>query len=366
MPDGISKILDEALHRGVESVIGDRGLLLRPWIAGIEATQAIQYYKSAEHLADPNDREPDNSATLAAYKPLVVRAYVEGVVSSTVTGTLTVERGRWEGWFYGYDVVGTYTPWLGDVTTQQDTYAAERGSIGRTLDFRVPGNVVAGGLRLTVTLDSGDVSSTTVHARLVQTLRVRCIPIHYHGPTTATPSAPGQPNPPTIDLPAPTLADIQTTAAQAFAMMPVQPTGSFAILSQMNWFEPLDDARTSAGKCSSNWDSMLTWLGLIRDNDGNRADVVYYGLLPTGMPVGVPACRGAAPRGSGRAWSTTPRRSCTRLVTATGSSTRRAATRARPTPTTRPTSPIRRHPSGSTASTSATAPCTRRPRRPTT
>jgi len=298
MPDGISKTLDEAFHRGVQSVIGGRGSLLRPWISGIEATQAIQYYKSAEHLTDPNDRGSDNSATLAAYKPLVVRAYVEGVFTSAVTGTLTVERGRWKGWFYGYDVVGTYTPWLGAATTQLDTYAAERGSIGRTLNFRVPGYVVAGGLRLRVTLDSGDVRSTTVQARLVQTLRLRCIPIHYHGPTTSTSSAPGQPNPPTIDLPAPTLADIQTTAGQAFAMMPVQPTGSFAIMSQMNWFEALDDARTSAGACSNNWNSMLTWLGLVRDNDGNRADVVYYGLLPTGMPVGVPGC-GAAGIGAG-------------------------------------------------------------------
>jgi hypothetical protein len=80
--------------------------------------------------------------------------------------------------------------------------------------------------------------------------------------------------------------------------MPVQPTGSFAILTQMNWFEALDDARTSAGQCSNNWNSLLFWLGLIRDNDGNRADVVYYGLLPTGMPVGVPGC-GAAGIGGG-------------------------------------------------------------------
>jgi hypothetical protein len=290
MPDDIATILQEALHRPVGSTVGDLGSFLSPWVAGIEATQAIQYYKSAEHLTDPGDRAPDNSATLAAYKPLMVRAYVNALVDSTVSGTLTVEQGRWRGWRYDYDVVGTYTPWLGAITTQNDTYAAERGSIARTLAFRVPGSLVAGRLRLTVTLDSGHSRSVTVEARLVQTLRVRCIPIHYNGPTTAAATPPGAPRPPTIDLPAPTLADIQTTAASAFAMMPVQPTGSFAMLTQMNWFEPLDDPRTSAGKCSNNWDSLLVWLGLIRDNDGNRSDVVYYGLLPTGMPLGVPGC----------------------------------------------------------------------------
>jgi hypothetical protein len=76
MPDDIATILQEALHRPVGSTVGDLGSFLSPWVAGIEATQAIQYYKSAEHLTDPGDRAPDNSATLAAYKPLMVRAYV--------------------------------------------------------------------------------------------------------------------------------------------------------------------------------------------------------------------------------------------------------------------------------------------------
>ena len=38
---------------------------------------------------------------------------------------------------------------------------------------------------------------------------------------------------------------------------------------------------------------------MIRTNDGNRADVVYYGLLPPAIPIGVPGC-GVGGLGAGR------------------------------------------------------------------
>ena len=72
--------------------------------------------------------------------------------------------------------------------------------------------------------------------------------------------------------------------------MPVQSTGTFAIASTTNFTLPLDDPRSSPGKCSANWGSLLTQLAGQRTNDGNRADVVYFGLLPSGMPINVPGC----------------------------------------------------------------------------
>ena len=48
-----------------------------------------------------------------------------------------------------------------------------------------------------------------------------------------------------LNLPAPTLADAQTTAALAFRMMPVQQTGSFASTPTLPWTRPLDDARSA-------------------------------------------------------------------------------------------------------------------------
>ena len=55
-----------------------------------------------------------------------------------------------------------------------------------------------------------------------------------------------------LNLPAPTLADAQTTAALAFRMMPVQQTGSFASTPTLPWTRPLDDARTKPGACTTN------------------------------------------------------------------------------------------------------------------
>ena len=42
-------------------------------IRGVEVTQAIQYYRSDQHLTDAADRKPTNSMTLVANKPAWVR-----------------------------------------------------------------------------------------------------------------------------------------------------------------------------------------------------------------------------------------------------------------------------------------------------
>ena len=270
-----------------------------PRITGIEVTQAIQYYDSSRHLSDPVDRGMDNAATLVAYKPAIVRVYVRpsfgADVGAPVSGSLLVERGKLLG---PYRTIGTYSPvWSNTITPQDDSYAEERGSQWRSLNFRIPAADFAGSLRLTVTLDSGQTHTVSVVAALIQTLRLRIIPVRYQGPDTSSP-APGTVAEP-LDLAAPSLADAQTTAALAFRAMPVQQTGSFAIAGSMNWFSPLDDPRNGDGGCSDNWGALLGWMRLMRDNDGNRSDVVYYGLLPAGMPVGVPGC-GDEGLGAGR------------------------------------------------------------------
>lgn len=258
---------------------------------GIEVTQSVQYYRSGSHLTDPDDSLPDNSVTLVAFKPAIVRAYVRprfGVTTDTpVGGTLLVERRQ--GLIGPWNVVATLNPWLSStVTPIDDEYDDERGTIWNSLNFRIPGNDFVGRMRLTLRLDTGETLTTIVSAYLVQTLRVRVIQVSYNGPNTANPP-PGT-TPPTLNLAAPTLGDAQTTAALALRMMPVQQTGSFASAGTLNWTTPLDDARSGAGGCSTNWGLLLTELRAIRDNDGNRSDVVYYGLLPAGIPLNVPGC----------------------------------------------------------------------------
>ena len=91
----------------------------------------------------------------------------------------------------------------------------------------------------------------------------------------------------------------QQSAALTLQMMPVQTTGWFTSAGTVPWNLPLDDPRTSAGGCSANWDALLARQTTQRTNDGNRGDVVYYGLLPPMIPLGVPGC-GVGGLGAGK------------------------------------------------------------------
>ncbi len=271
------------------------------WISGVEVTQAIQYYQSAQHLTDPADRRADNSARLVADKPAWVRVYAQSFRETPVTASLKIERRAFGFlWF----PVATLAPTGSGVlsASSTETYVQERSSTTETLNFVIPAAQFTGTLRLTVKLRHAT-SGTEYHSRtlvidasLRQTLRLRAILVSYNGPSTSVASTPP---PPTITLAAPTLADAQATAARALLMMPVQSTGWFTSAGTVAWNLPLDDPRTGAGGCSNNWNSLLTRLTTTRTNDGNRGDVVYYGLLPAAIPLGVPGC-GVGGLGAGR------------------------------------------------------------------
>lgn len=126
-----------------------------------------------------------------------------------------------------------------------------------------------------------------VDASTLQTLRLRGIFVRYDGINPAnTPPTP-------LQLPAPTVADLQATARWSLTIMPVQSDGVFSSGGTMNWFVPLTGVITPAGDCPDSWASLLAWLNLMRLNDGNRQDVIYYGLLPAGIPTGpVTGCEG--------------------------------------------------------------------------
>jgi hypothetical protein len=272
------------------------------WISGVEVTQSIQYYQADQHLTDPSDRGPDNSVRHVANKAAWVRVYAASFYGASVTATLEIERRDFGFlWF----PVTTLTPQGASPisATLSDTYVTQRTTLGRTLNFVIPAAQFTGVLRLTVRLTSPDgatvhdTQQTIVDASLRQTLRLRSILVNYNGPNTANP--PAGTTAPTITLAAPTLADAAVAAGRALLMMPVQSTGVFTSAGTLNWSLPLDDPRTGAGGCSNNWNSLLAWLGLLRTNDGNRPDVVYYGLLPAGIPIGVPGC-GVGGLGAGR------------------------------------------------------------------
>jgi hypothetical protein len=293
MPDFDDLVLTlEKVRGAIEGMQLDRSIIL-----GMEVTQAIQYYDSAAHLTDPDDRGNDNAATLVAYKPALVRVYVRaqsgGGSPVSISGKLTVERGR----PYGpVRPVSTLTPSFGTgVVPRDDSYGNRRANLWETLNFRIPAADFVGAMRLTVTLDTGESRSVSVTAALLQTLRVRLILFSYQGPSTSVSTAT---NVTQLNLPAPSLADAQSTAAVALTAMPVQQTASFAVAATLPWSLPLDDARTGPGECSANWFLLLDEIERARDNDGNQPDVVYYGLLPSGVPLNVPGC-GRPERGYG-------------------------------------------------------------------
>jgi hypothetical protein len=262
-----------------------------PWlgwgIEGVEVTQGIQYYESARHLTDAADRQPDNSVTLIAGKPAWVRVYVRsGWFSGDipgVTGTITVRR-RQLGFLW--QNIGTLSPQPpGTVTARTNPpYATERGTLGYTLNFIIPAAMMCGHLRLDVHIaaPNGWVADRQVYlnATLRQTLRLAGIMVGYNGPTSA---APGAPN---LTLAAPTLANLQTTSAWTLLTFPVQSAATYRTAGTVTWTLPLTDPPSCPGCCSPNWVALNTAVQAVRVADGNRTDVLYYGLMAAGIPMG--------------------------------------------------------------------------------
>jgi hypothetical protein len=267
--------------------------LVRSYVAGVEVTQAIQYYRAAQHLTNSDDRGSDNSVRLVARKPAWVRVYVRsGIlgVSQNLTGDLVVER-RTGILMTQWTTLATLDPQpAGFVASQRNpAYATERGTIGSSLNFIVPADLMQGIVRVTARIWAlGDATRTpidtweeTVDASLLQTLSLRGVFVTYSGPDPTKNAT----NPPTVNLPAPTLANLQATAAWTLTTNPVESQGIFSSAGQMNWFAPLTGTATSPGGCSSDWQGFTFWLSLIKNNDGNRSDVIYYGLLPAATPI---------------------------------------------------------------------------------
>lgn len=265
----------------------DVHLFIGPYIDGVEVTQAIQHYKADQHLTDPKDRGMDNSVSLVASKPAYVRVYVRsGLFASiaNITGELRIERRR-DVLGISWQSVATLSPqYPGQLTALAAIdYPTERSTLGATLNFIIPAADMLGNLRLTARIwrqtTPGTVAEETVmiSATLLQTLRLRGIFISYNGDDGS-----GKNN---ITIAAPTLADLQNTAAWTLTVDPVQSTGSFVSAGTVAWTTPLTGVATQAGGCSTQWLALNAAVALVRTNDGNRNDVIYYGLLPAGVPI---------------------------------------------------------------------------------
>lgn len=251
-------------------------------IAGVEVTQAIQYCRAAEHLTDKDDRGPDNSLTLVADKPAMVRVYVHGGLQDVpnVSGTVVVQRRKYGIWVDS----GTLAP-VGPTTVtafRDAPYASERGVLGSSLNFLVPGEVMRGEMRLKVHVEqpghADRVADTTevVHATLRQTLRLRGVPVQYWGPDAAGNQ---------VKLAAPSLADFVSECAWTCNTWPVSPRPDVTLAGTFTWNNPLT-GNMANGSCPTSWNDLLFWLKVARVLDGDRPNHFYYALLPSGVPVG--------------------------------------------------------------------------------
>jgi len=281
--------LSDLLWREVVTKDLDLGYVRYPRlvIQGIEVTQAIQYYRSDQHLTDPADRAADNAVRLISGKTAWVRVYVRAGIFTgdvpNVTGTLEISR-RVLGFYY--TPVTTLNPQPPGTVTARRTpaYSVERGTLGYTLNFVIPAAQMCGHLRLRAVVNSpsgySDDHTTYIDVTLEQTLRLRGIFVGYNGPAS---SAAGAPN---LTIAAPGLADLQTTAAWALLTFPVRGAATFGSAGTITWNLPLTDAPSCSGCCTPNWVALNSAVQAQRVADGNRTDVLYYGLMGVGIPMG--------------------------------------------------------------------------------
>ena len=276
-----SSVLQAAIREFVDAALHDRMRISGLHIDGIEVTQSIQYRNAAAHLTDPADRGADNSIRLVAGKPARVRVYVRNrpAALAGVVGTVMLQKRRSGIWMDAGLLMQTGPE---SVTAEPSpNYAVERGNAGRSLNFVLPASVMRGRVRLKAQVN---VPGTTwqdewieeLDVSLSQTLRIRGIPMRYLGP-----DARGN----QISLPAPTLANFQSTAGTTLRMYPVSQTPDISLAGTFTWSAPLLGAIVN-GQCPQSWNDLLFWLSIARVVDGNRTDALYYGLFPNGIPTG--------------------------------------------------------------------------------
>lgn len=286
----ISKLLDSpAVKLGLdESVVLRLGL----FNSGIEVTQAVQFFEADRHLTDPADRQADNALRLVSGKPAWVRVYVGSLFGgSGVSGSLEVQR-RQLGFLFG--TVANLNPHSSSATSVPPlfttTYASMRGNIGSTINFLIPADEMIGTLRLIARISmSGRTAEATVDVdvTLRQTLRLAGVMISYDGPSSM------QAGSPNLMLTAPALADLQAMSGTALTLFPVESTAFFRVAGTLTQTVPLQSASFPASGCGTAWDALHARVAAVRTADGNQPGWIYYGLLPSGTPMGpVGGCGG--------------------------------------------------------------------------
>jgi hypothetical protein len=230
------------------------------WIAGVELTQATQYFDATN---EGTGRRKDNSVPLVAGKDLIVRVHLRRWSFSKtqlVTGWLR---------FSGIGLRPLNAPVL-----VQRPPVADRGLLNHTLNFRVPAQYCRGRLELQLSVyDATLHEGAKDHSRYlalvakfveVPRLRVHGVMIRYTGHG--------------LNLPAPNGTELPTTLGRFMAMLPV-PGYDYGPCSVI---ECSNDLRVRGG-----WNQLLTTVANLRSLAGGGG--VYVGLLPHNTVASLPA-----------------------------------------------------------------------------
>lgn len=248
-------------------------------ITGVETTQAIQSFRSAQHL-DAANVLPDNAFPLVGGKATGLRFWVDydadaGLPAiARVSGELVVRTGG---------TTTTLSP-IQTIVPRRET-EIERGQVSHTLNFRIPGTLCRGSVEIECRVF--DVAASAQRSAAfrrtltfvdVNPVRVYGVGVHYIGQG--------------LDLPAPHDADMLSTLGYTVRTF---PTGD-VLLSGFTTIDFDDDLfTTDTSGCGDGFEALR---GVLEDMRGDSDDL-FYGLLPNGISFGTFIGCGGSGAGTG-------------------------------------------------------------------
>lgn len=234
-------------------------------IVGAEFNQAIQFFRSCEHL-DLMNAMPDNSIRLIGGKNTGVRLYTDfdstgGAMVGHISGVmrLTASSGA----------EGQISP-IADITPISEI-SIDRGNVGHTLNFMIPGVWCHGVLTIECELfdNTNPATKSVPYQRTLRfidavPLQVFCVGIHYTGQG--------------LNLAAPDINDCVSTLDWVER---VYPTGETMISGYSTTDFSKDMKPKSSSGCSDGFNDLLDDLADLRGG----GDELYLGILPNGIDV---------------------------------------------------------------------------------